>query len=109
VYLILAGVSQGIASPMMTALWAEVYGVESLGATKGTVATFGTFATALGPLLLGGLLKAGVTFGVIIAAAALLGAAVSGISLVAREWVRKPVRSVFPRSVFPVAAGGHEG
>jgi hypothetical protein len=48
VYLILAGVSQGIASPMMTALWAEVYGVESLGATKGTVATFGIFATALG-------------------------------------------------------------
>ncbi len=89
VYLILAGVSQGIASPMMTALWAEVYGVESLGATKGTVATFGIFATALGPLLLGGLLKAGVTFGVIIPGVAVLGVLVIGISLMARTRLRR--------------------
>jgi MFS family permease len=89
VYLILAGVSQGIASPMMTALWAEVYGVASLGATKGVVATFGIFSTALGPLLLGGLLKAGVTFGVIIPAAALLGMAVVGLSFFAQSRLRR--------------------
>jgi MFS family permease len=84
VYLILAGASQGIASPMMTALWAEVYGVESLGATKSTVSMLGIFATALGPLLLGGLLKAGVTFNVIVPMCAILGVAVAGISLAVR-------------------------
>lgn len=83
-YLALAGVSQGIASPMMTALWAEVYGVESLGATKSTVSMLGIFATALGPLLLGGLLKAGATFNVIVPMCAILGVAVAGISLAAR-------------------------
>jgi MFS family permease len=89
VYLILAGVSQGIASPMMTALWAEIYGVESLGATKGTVATFGVFATALGPVVLGGLLKADVTFAAIIPATAMLGMLAVGISFLARSRLRR--------------------
>ncbi|MBE0544822.1 MAG: MFS transporter [Verrucomicrobia bacterium] len=88
-YLALVGVSQGIASPMMTALWAEVYGVESLGATKSTVAMLGIFATALGPLLLGALLKAGVPFNVIVPTSALLGVAVVGISLAARSRLGK--------------------
>ena len=83
-YLALAGVSQGIASPMMTALWAEVYGVETLGATKSTVSMLGIFGTALGPLLLGSLLKAGVTFNVIIPTAAILGVVVVAVSLSAR-------------------------
>jgi MFS family permease len=85
VYLTFAGVSQGIASPLMTALWAEVYGVETLGLTKSIVATFGIFATALGPALLGGLLAAGVSFGVIIPAAAGLGLLAVGVSLRARS------------------------
>jgi MFS family permease len=84
-YLLLAGASQGIASPLMTALWAEVYGVESLGATKGTVATFAIFGTALGPLLLGWLLQRGVTFAVILPTCTLLGAAAMAISLYARS------------------------
>lgn len=88
VYLILAGASQGIASPMMTALWAEVYGVESLGATKSTVSMLGIFATALGPLLLGALLKAGVSFAVIVPGCAVLGMAAIGISLAARARLR---------------------
>lgn len=88
-YLALAGVSQGIASPMMTALWAEVYGVETLGATKSTVSMLGIFGTALGPLLLGGLLKAGVTFAVIIPASALLGVAAVAVSLTARALLLK--------------------
>jgi MFS family permease len=89
IYLALAGVSQGIASPMMTALWAEVYGVETLGATKSTVSMLGIFATALGPLLLGWLLKAGVTFAVIIPTAAILGLAVVGLSFFARSRLDK--------------------
>jgi MFS family permease len=81
VYLSLAGISQGINGPTMTALWAEAYGVESLGATKGTVATIGVFATALGPVVVGGLLKAGVPFSVIVPGCAVLGlvAVVTGL------------------------------
>lgn len=83
VYLGLAGVSQGIAGPMMTALWAEVYGVETLGTTKSTVSMLGIFGTALGPVLLGGLLNAGVVFDVIIPVAAVLGIVGIGLSLIA--------------------------
>jgi MFS family permease len=87
VYLILAGVSQGIASPMMTALWAEVFGVESLGAIKGTVSTFGILSTAAGPVLLGALLKAGISFDWIIPVTAGLGFVTAGLSLVARRYL----------------------
>lgn len=85
IYLIMAGISQGIASPMMTSLWAEVFGVESLGAIKGTVSTFGIFATALGPVMLGGLLKAGVAFDVIIPVSAMIGVLVTAFSFYARS------------------------
>lgn len=66
IYLILVGASQGMAGPMMTAVWAETYGVQSPGATKGMVATFGVMATALGPLLLGAALGSGMGFPMII-------------------------------------------
>lgn len=85
VYLALAGMSQGIASPMMTALWAEVYGVDHLGAVKGTVATLGIFGTALGPVLLGGLLKAGVSFEAVVAGSTVLGVGVVFLSVFARR------------------------
>lgn len=84
VYLTLAGVSQGIAGPTMTALWAELFGVESLGATKGTVATVGVFATALGPILVGGLLKLGVPFSLIVPGCAGLGLLAVGAGLLVR-------------------------
>jgi hypothetical protein len=45
----------------------------------------GIFATALGPLLLGGLLRAGVTFEVIIPGATVHGALAIGISFIARS------------------------
>jgi MFS family permease len=85
VYLILAGVSQGIASPMMTALWAEVFGIQSLGAIKGTVSTFGILSTAIGPVLLGAGLKAGISFDLILPVTAALGFATAAFSLVARQ------------------------
>ncbi|MDZ4184876.1 MAG: MFS transporter [Desulfuromonadales bacterium] len=83
-YLTLAGVSQGIAGPTMTSLWAEIYGIKSLGATKGTVTTVGVFATALGPVLLGGLLKVGVSFSYIVAGCAGLGLLAVGVSFLVR-------------------------
>jgi MFS family permease len=88
-YLILAGVSQGIASPMMTALWAEVFGIESLGAIKGTVSTFGILSTAVGPVLLGACLNAGISFDLILPATAVLGLATAVLSLFARPRLRR--------------------
>jgi len=58
-YLALVGMSQGIAGPVMTATWAEVYGVDRLGSIKGIVTTCAIFGTALGPLILGFALDAG--------------------------------------------------
>lgn len=83
-YLTLAGVSQGIAGPTMTALWAELFGVESLGATKGTAATISVFATAVGPVLVGGLLKLSVPFSIIVPGCAGLGLLSVGASLLVR-------------------------
>jgi MFS family permease len=78
-YLLLVGLSQGMAGPVMTAVWAEVYGVESLGATKGAVATFGVLATALGPLVFGYLLGSGMSFETLLQAS--LGLAVASIGI----------------------------
>lgn len=93
VYLILVGASQGIAGPIMTATWAEVYGIESLGTTKSMVATFGVVSTAIGPLLLGFALSAGVGFDHVIitclgAALVCSGAAVYGSRLLSRGMTR---------------------
>lgn len=84
IYLTLAGVSQGISGPTMTALWAEVFGTRSLGATKGTVATMGVLATAVGPILLGVLLAWGVPFHFIIPCCAGLAFAVILVGMIVR-------------------------
>jgi hypothetical protein len=90
--LILVGVSQGMAGAVMTAVWAEVYGVESLGATKGAVATLGVVATALGPLALGILPSTGIDFDSVIktciAAARVVIAMVIGRCSAGRGWAR---------------------
>lgn len=84
-YLAMAGISQGLAAPLVTSLWAEVYGVSALGAIKGVVSTCAIFATALGPLLLGWALGAGVDFGVILPTCALAALFVSALSLAAHR------------------------
>jgi len=80
------------AASLMTALWAEIYGVESLGAIKGIVATFGIFATALGPISLGWLLKVGVSFTAVIPGCALLGVLALMFSFFARGFLRPQSR-----------------
>lgn len=85
-YLFLAGISQGATGAVMTSLWAEVYGVSSLGKIKGTVASFSIFATALGPLLVGGMIKKGVDFSLLTqaGATAALGIMVLGLAVQSR-------------------------
>jgi MFS family permease len=46
---------------MTTAMWAEFYGVERLGAVRAAVAGAGVIASALAPAVFGWLLDVGIT------------------------------------------------
>jgi MFS family permease len=75
VYLGLAGASLGLAVPVNTALWAEIYGLHALGAIKGTVTMATVAATAAGPLLFGALLAADTSFEALLAGSTVAGVA----------------------------------
>lgn len=60
-YLFLIGLTSGLAYAAVTALWAEVYGVAHLGAIRALAVAISVFASALGPVVLGGLMDAGST------------------------------------------------
>ena len=60
-YFILAGVSTGIGHTAISAMWAEVYGVDHLGAIKSLAAALGVFASALGPVMMGALMDVGLS------------------------------------------------
>ena len=55
-FLITTGVSVGMGAISKNAMWAEVYGVEHLGAIKSMMTTLVIFATAIGPIFLGALI-----------------------------------------------------
>jgi MFS family permease len=57
-YLFLLGVTVGINYTGIAALWAEIYGVEHIGAIRSLIASFSVFASALGPPLMGALMDA---------------------------------------------------
>ncbi|MDH3660545.1 MAG: MFS transporter [Alphaproteobacteria bacterium] len=58
-YLALLGLTSGIAFTGFTALWAELYGTAHLGAIRSLAGAISVFASALGPVLAGVLLDAG--------------------------------------------------
>jgi MFS family permease len=58
-YLVLLGLTSGIAFTALTALWAEIYGVRHLGAIRSLVASLSVLSSALGPLVMGALMDAG--------------------------------------------------
>jgi MFS family permease len=58
-WLTLAGFSVGCVMVTMPALWAEVFGVRSLGAIASVVSSAGVFSTALSPVLFGWLIESG--------------------------------------------------
>jgi MFS family permease len=60
-YLVLAGLTSGVSTTMTTAMWAEFYGVERLGAVRAAVAGAGVIASALAPAVFGWLLDVGIT------------------------------------------------
>ncbi len=60
-YFVLIGISIGIAHTSVAAMWAELYGVIHIGAIRSMVTALAVFASALGPLILGALIDAGVS------------------------------------------------
>ena len=58
-YMIFYGLNFGITIPFIGALWAEIYGVESLGSVKALLHAGGVLASALSPLIFGYLIDWG--------------------------------------------------
>lgn len=60
--MMLMGVSQGANSTIPTAFWAEFYGTRHLGAIRALAVAVMVFGTAIGPVLTGALIDAGIAF-----------------------------------------------
>lgn len=66
VFLILAGISVGMAGTVKSAVLAEVFGTEKLGTIRSVFTMFMVLSTALGPLIFGTLMDMGIEFGSIL-------------------------------------------
>ncbi|MEQ9443121.1 MAG: MFS transporter [Cyclobacteriaceae bacterium] len=60
-YMVFAGLTAGSASVLTNAMWAELYGVSSLGSIRSVASAMMVFSSALSPVLLGVMLDAGFT------------------------------------------------
>jgi MFS family permease len=90
-YLILAGVNTGMALTTTSALWAELYGVANLGAIKSMATALSVFASALGPISMGGLMDLGLSVCLLFAVYATVGAVLIVVALRVRRLRRRPV------------------
>ena len=61
-FLIMMGVTVGMSGTVKTALLAEIYGTEQMGTIRSVFTMFMVISTALGPLVVGLLIDAGVSF-----------------------------------------------
>ena len=52
----LLGINSGLSYPTMSALWPEMYGVEFIGAIRSLATPVALFGSALGPIIMGGLM-----------------------------------------------------
>ncbi|GAB2763680.1 MFS transporter [Salinimicrobium soli] len=66
-FLVTAGITMGVSGTVKTSLIAELYGTEKLGAIRSVFTMFSVVSTALGPLVVGLLMDAGVSFEYLIA------------------------------------------
>lgn len=62
IFLVLAGITTGVAGTVKTSLIAEIYGTEKMGAIRSVFSMFMVVSTALGPLIVGLLIDAGISF-----------------------------------------------
>lgn len=60
-YMIAAGISAGVASTTVAAMWAEVYGLAHLGAIRALTTSLGVLSSALSPVLFGWMIDRGVS------------------------------------------------
>ncbi|WP_440998027.1 MFS transporter [Arhodomonas sp. SL1] len=67
VYLGTAGLSMGVAGTLLGALWVELYGTRHLGAIRSLVQAVMVLSTAASPVLVGGLLDAGIAMTSVVA------------------------------------------
>ena len=81
-FLLFLGATQGLFLTITTALWAEVYGTQNLGAIRALASTIMIFAAAAAPGVVGAVLDAGVSFDAILITATLY--AVASALLAAR-------------------------
>jgi len=79
----LMGAGAGAHATSSTALWAELYGTRHLGAIRALAAALSVFASALGPVLMGLPLDAGISPGAILLVSAALVAASCGSAALA--------------------------
>jgi len=59
--MVLLGISIGSGSPIINALWVEVYGTKHLGAIRALISSFAVISTSVSPILFGFLIDGGVT------------------------------------------------
>ena len=71
-FLILVGISVGMAGTVKSAVLAEVYGIEKLGTIRSVFTMFMVLSTALGPLIFGTLMDIGIEFESILLATAII-------------------------------------
>lgn len=65
-FLVMAGITAGIAGTVKTSLVAEVYGINNLGSVRSFFNMFMVLSTALGPLVVGIMMDNGINFNMII-------------------------------------------
>lgn len=59
--MILLGISIGSSSPIISALWAEVYGTKHLGAIRALISSLAVLSTSVSPILFGFLIDRGIS------------------------------------------------
>lgn len=94
-YMILIGVATGIAMTATPALWAELYGVANLGAIRSMATALGVFATALGPITMGGLMDLGLAIESVCALFAAYAAAGAVLVVIALRDSRPRARPIY--------------
>ncbi|MDT0685771.1 MFS transporter [Autumnicola psychrophila] len=64
-FLVLAGITSGMAGTVKTAVIAEIYGIKTMGAIRSVFSMFMVLSTALGPLIVGFMIDMGISFSTI--------------------------------------------
>ena len=94
-YLVLCGVSTGITYTAVSAMWAELYGLSHLGAIRAMATALSVFGSAVGPVIMGAMIDAGMSISAVLywfAAYVVLGAVLLHIGVKMPSTARVAVR-----------------